>query len=296
MWKLWDNFVKGSSARIHILAPSELHVCLWLVFLKVRGLAPITIKTYLYSLSSEIKRRRPSIYHSQRFLVHPLHTQSYLSTTPCKGPVFRRPITVPVLKELLQALDFTTGDDLLYGVMVAVGVFGMFRINELCAVGRVKALKFIRNKDLTFHRGHASIKLYNTKTKQVVTKVLADIKGQPCNPCGLLWSLVMSKISARAPDGPLFINKKGKAVTRSMFIQFIRQKLGKIFPAINPQEWNGASLRKGGATSALKAGIPGELIAQLGHWDSDVYKRYMHCSIQDFTQAQASYAALRRGS
>lgn len=293
MWKLWDIFVKGSSTRIHLLAPSELHVCLWLVFLKVRGLAPITIRTYLYALSSEIKKRGgpPFIIPKGSWFIHST-LKAIARTTPCKGPVFRRPITVPVLKELLGALDFTTGDDLLYGVMVTVGVFGMFRINELCAVGRVNALKFIRHKDLTFHRGHATIKLYNTKTKQVVTKVLADVQGQVCNPCGLLWSLVMSKTSARAPNDPLFINKKGKAITRSMFIQFIRRKLGKLFPSINPQEWNGVSLRKGGATSALKAGIPGELIAQLGHWDSDVYKRYTHCSIQDFTQAQVSYAAL----
>lgn len=292
MWKLWTSFVQGSSIHIHALAPSELQVCLWLVFLKMKGLSPITIRTYLYSLSSEIKLRGgpPFMVPKGAWFIHST-LKAITRTTPCKGPVFRRPITVPVLKVLLGALDFSSGDDLLYGAMVTVGVFGMFRINELCAVGRIASLKFIRNKDVSFHQGHAIIKLYNTKTKKEVTKVLADVQGQVCNPCGLLWSFIMAK-GRKAPDGPLFISKKGRAVTRPMFVQFIRERLGKLFPSINPQEWNGASLRKGGATSALKAGVPGELIAQLGHWDSDVYKRYLHCSVSDFTKAQASYAAL----
>ena len=42
----------------------------------------------------------------------------------------------------------------------------------------------------------------------------------------------------------------------------------------------------------MKAGVQGEIIEKLGHWESDTYKRYIHCSVQDITKAQLSYAAL----
>lgn len=263
------------------------------MFLKTKGLAPITIRTYLYSLSSEVKKRGgpPFITPKGSWFIHST-LKAIARVTPLRGPVFRRPITVPVLNRFLKALNFSTGDDLLFGVMATVGVFGMFRINELCAVGKIKAQKFIRNKDVSFGKGHAIIQIFNTKTKGAVTKVLADVKGHQCNPCGLLWSFVMAKTSFKGDEEALFVTQKGKAVTRSMFVSFLRKKLAKVFPSINPQEWNGVSLRKGGATSAMKAGVHGDIIGKLGHWESDTYKRYIHCSIQDITQAQASYAAL----
>lgn len=268
-------------------------MCLWLVFLKVKKLAPITIRTYLYSLSSEIKKKGgpPFIIPKGSWFIHST-LKAITRTTPSKSPVFRRPITVPVLNRFLKALNFSTGDDLLYGVMTTVGVFGMFRINELCAVGRIKDQKFIRNKDVSFDQGHATIQIFNTKTKGAVTKILADVKGKTCNPCGLLWSFMMAKKSSKGPEEAVFVDQKGRRVTRSMFVAFLRKKLSIVFPSVNPQEWNGASLRKGGATSAMKAGVQGEIIEKLGHWESDTYKRYIHCSVQDITKAQLSYAAL----
>lgn len=205
---------------------------------------------------------------------------------------FRRPITIPVLKEFLNALDFSTGDDLLYGAMITVGVFGLFRINELCSVGTKKNAKFIRNQDVTFPPGYAQIIIFQTKTKEQVTKVVSDIKGQSCNPCGLLWSYIMSKTNSKGKTEPLFACSKGIAITRPMLLKFLRSVLSRVFPNINPKEWNGASLRKGGATSAVKAGVHSDIIERLGHWNSDVYKRYVHCSVDDIVRAQAECAKL----
>ena len=59
-----------------------------------------------------------------------------------------------------------------------------------------------------------------------------------------------------------------------------------IFPDIPSSEWSGISLRKGGATTAMRAGVPGETIEALGHWTTDVYKRYISHNSSDFRSAQ----------
>lgn len=279
-----------------MLAPTELQVCLWLVFLKSKKLAPATIRTYLYTLSSEVKQRGGPAFLIPRgsWFIHAT-LKAITRVSPIKAPLFRRPITIPVLHQFLQALDFSTGDDLLYGVMTTVGVFGFLRINELCAVGKIGSQKFIRVKDVSFRNGHAVVSIYNTKTKDIVEKVLANLTGYRCNPCGLLWSFINARGPCK-PDGPLFINQKGKPVTRVMFLDFLRKVLVKVYPSVNPKEWNGASLRKGGATSAVKAGVHSEVIERLGHWDSDAYKRYIHCSVHDITKAQAECARLTGGT
>jgi hypothetical protein len=55
-----------------------------------------------------------------------------------------------------------------------------------------------------------------------------------------------------------FMTAEKKPVTRTMFVDFIQTKLKVIFPNIDIKEWNGISLRKGGATSAMRAGIKSE--------------------------------------
>lgn len=291
MWKTWKIFVTSHSGLINLYAPAELHVCLWLVFLKSKGLAASTIRGYLYTLSSEVKKRGGSaiIIPRASWFIHAT-LKAINRVTPCKTLSFRRPITVPVLVRFLSALNFSVGDDLLYGAMVTTGVFGLFRINELCAVKIAGKLKCIKNEDVIFQKDHAQIKLRSTKTKDHVVKVLADIKDTKANPCGLLWSYSLTRTSSAKPDGPFFIDQYGKGVTRIMLIKFIRSILGKVFPNINPKEWNGASLRKGGATSAVRAGVQTDIIEKLGHWDSNAYKKYVHCSIDDLTKAQVQCA------
>jgi hypothetical protein len=59
-------------------------------------------------------------------------------------------------------------------------------------------------------------------------------------------------------------------------------ELGKLVKALmqsvgcNPAHFGAHSLRIGGATAALAAGVPPEVIRALGRWDSEVYEIYMH--------------------
>ena len=106
-------------------------------------------------------------------------------------------------------------------------------------------------------------------------------------------SMVLSDVHAgylahdwrgRAPDG--------QHVSRTRLVAFMREGLSKAFPNIPATDWSGISLRRGGATSAARAGIPGEIIERLGHWRSNVYKRYLDFDDNDPQAAQLAMTKL----
>ena len=53
--------------------------------------------------------------------------------------------------------------------------------------------------------------------------------------------------------------------------------------------FTGHSFRRGGATWAFQAGIPGELIQICGDWASDAYKRYLEFSMDDKLNLAAQF-------
>jgi len=64
----------------------------------------------------------------------------------------------------------------------------------------------------------------------------------------------------------------------------------KAFPHIPSSDWNGISLRKGGATSAIRAGVADVTVQKMGQWRSDVYRSYVNHTNVDVTNAQQKMA------
>ena len=136
------------------------------------------------------------------------------------------------------------------------------RVGELCFVKYGRRQKFIANSDVSFHGNYAVIVLHNTKTdleRRGVVKVIAEV-GSRVDPFRLLRALKFGKLSSTKPDEPFFALKNGKPVTRHLLVKHLRSRLGALFPDIPVKEWSGISLRKGGATSAMRAGVTGATI------------------------------------
>ena len=82
--------------------------------------------------------------------------------------------------------------------------------------------------------------------------------------------------------GPAFVFKhhgRMRWLTKSQFINTFRSVLaagGHSHAAF----FTGHSFRRGGATYAFQAGIPGELIQICGDWASDSYKRYLEFNMK----------------
>jgi hypothetical protein len=79
-------------------------------------------------------------------------------------------------------------------------------------------------------------------------------------------------------DGPFFCHADGSMIT----VHQIRDIVKALMQAagLDPRRYGAHSLRIGGATAALAAGVPPQLIRLMGRWSSDIYQLYCRMSIE----------------
>jgi integrase len=294
VWKHYINFLKITKIGVEPIEPSQLTVCLFLIYLFKRGLTYGTVKSYLFSLTSELKLRggKDILQPFDSWFIRSTlkHYQLTLGNAQIQ---YRKPITVDIVKKLFLAADLSCYNTRVYITMIVIGVFGLLRIGELCSTKINGTQKFIRNMDVNCHGNVATIRLYGTKTdldKKGITKYFGDTKRIKPNPFRLIFMLKSIKKSEVKGSDPFFALDNGKPISRTMLVAFMQQRLKILFPNIPIKEWSGISLRKGGATSAMRAGVHSEIIQNMGGWKSDAYKGYIDTTQADVTQAQIQVA------
>lgn len=249
-----------------------------------------SVRTYLFSLVTEIKLRGgKDILDKDKSWYIDSTLKYYKRTNGTLPQIYRRPITVDMLPKIIEITNLEDFSLRSMATMIVVGVFGCFRIGEIC----FKKKYYIRNKDVKLTKNGTFIHLRNTKTdteKKGVNKFLANILSSSINPSNLLYSLRFGRLIGNKPDDPFFINKHGKPITRHMLVNFIKTTMKRIYPHIPESDWNGISLRKGGATSAMRVGINQNTIQQLGNWKSNIYKSYIDSSTTEIARAQLQMA------
>ena len=100
-----------------------------------------------------------------------------------------------------------------------------------------------------------------------------------CPKLAYLW--MTSRLPAPAcTPAFVFVNKAGivETLTHNLFVNSLRGLLLKA--GVNSLGFSGHSFRRGGATCAFEAGVPGELIQLHGDWRSDAYLRYLSIPMQ----------------
>lgn len=295
-WRHWMNYIRDCGNTVKPINPTELEVCLWLVYLHKKKLAHSTIKVYLYALSSEVKFRgggqvvRPHV----SWFIHTTLKAIQKKLVPSLI-VYRRPLTVPLMEKLISSLDLTKHDELLLGAMVVIGVYGLFRVNELCYKKAGGVEKFIKNSDVKFQADRITFLIYRTKTDPIVKKVIGSVPGARWDPCALLRAFKNIRRTSWQAESAIFTLESGKPVTRAILVKFMQTKLKVVFPKVDINEWNGISLRKGGATSAMRGGVPGEMVKCLGNWKSAVYERYIQYDDNDIISAQQKFGGTDKG-
>jgi integrase len=290
VWRHWLKFLRYSRYTIPPIWPSELHICLWITWMFKHKLVYNTVRSYLYALAAEIKFRggRDIVDKFHSWFIHTTmkHFRLQLGTQPL---VYRRPLTVALLNQLLATLDLRYFNVRVYATMLAVGVYCLMRIGEVCSVTQNKVCKFIKNKDLVFGYGYIQLTLWKTKTdkdRRGVLKYISNLISAPFNPYVMMIQLKAIKVNSLKPNDAFFALASGKPVTKHMLVKFLQANMRLLFPKIDPREWTGISLRKGGATSALRVGVAGEVIQKMGNWTSNIYRGYIDHSLVDVAGAQ----------
>lgn len=295
VWRHWLHFIHEANYTIPPIRPGELHVCLWIIWLFKKKLAYRTVQSYLYSLSAEIKFRGGNDILRQGFNWYIHSTMKHFMRSKGTQPIrLRRPLTIDLLNRLLVSLDLSEYNTRVYATMLTVGVYCLLRIGEICYSSLKGVVKFIRNSDIVFKSRYIEFTLWNTKTdleKKGVKKWIVATDAKFC-PFDLMCTLKVIKFNQVKPKEPFFTLKNGKPVSRYLLVKFLRDKMALVAKDIDPREWSGISLRKGGATSALRAGISGETIQSMGNWRSSVYKGYIDHGVIDISNAQCKMAKM----
>ena len=88
---------------------------------------------------------------------------------------------------------------------------------------------------------------------------------------------------------PLFRDANGEAFT----VRSVRDMVKALMEAVgcDPDRFGAHSLRIGGATAALAAGVPPEVIRAMGRWSSEVYQIYMRLSREAATRVSCVVAS-----
>ena len=248
-----------------------------------RSLKPPTIKNYLSGVRMlHIFHGLPDIFSDDFMLELEMRGISRLNP---HVPQRARPITPRVLLNFHQAMDDSSS---LHSCVWACSLFLFFTLSRLGSM-LPTSQSTSKHKFLTKDRVNPSIEgllvtFLHTKTIQFGKRRLhIPLLRLDSVLCPVRAYLRASSRSSDHTSGPAFtFLKHGKLcwLTTSLFIKTFRAVLARS-GLEGASLFTGHSFRRGGATWAFQAGVPGELIQICGDWASDSYKRYLEFSMQN---------------
>ena len=124
------------------------------------------------------------------------------------------------------------------------------------------------------------VNMYWSKTNQFGHRILRiPVASIPsCNLCPLTAYRRLLSIMTVQDNMPAFTYRPRNCVTSYKFIRVLRQLLTKA--GFQADCFTGHSFRRGGASFAFQAGVPGEMIKLIGDWKSNAYLGYLDFSFE----------------
>jgi integrase len=197
----------------------------------------------------------------------------------------RRAVTVAMLHEASELVDWNNHDAVLAWLNVVWGVLGLFRLGELLPAARSdsKHVK-VQVRDVQWNEGagEMSVFLRSSKTdtfKRGVTIAMQKVWGREKVCPGGVWKRVeaLRRGKDRRDDEAMMRKEDGTMLTKREVVEMMGVWFGEADRRrgiVTQEKLSGHSLRKGGATSLLLRGVSESLVQALGRWKSDAYKSY----------------------
>lgn len=254
---------------------SSQTICRYIAFL-AQSMRPGSIKQYLNVIR---------LLHLESGFSNPLQEDFTIHSVMkgvqrVKGDFVKRklPITPDILMSFIPHLNLQESQCAAFWAATLVAFYGMLRKSSLFASNAPHDHMCLQNcavhdwgieitvnhsKTIQFQERRAYIALpWNTKNEQL------------CPVSALLKSLSLSHCCQANDYLFTFIrNKKQHRMTYSLFTTMLRNMLSCLKLPLD--QYSGHSLRRGGATQALKCGIPSEIIQAQGDWKSLAYLDYI---------------------
>ena len=201
-----------------------------------------------------------------------------------------------------QELSGGSRDAQMWRAALSVAFCALMRGGEL---GRQRGESFdgsihLTRADVTFFRDatgvlHARLRMRPLKKERQVrckgATVVLRAGGSLLDPVRELWRMLELDPVQEAARGhtPLFRRADGEAIATDDVCAMVKALMRSI--GRDPARYGAHSLRIGGATAAMAAGVDPAIIKVLGRWSSDVYMIYMRCNREAAAAAGAAIAS-----
>ncbi|MCP3668394.1 MAG: hypothetical protein GY696_38900 [Gammaproteobacteria bacterium] len=200
------------------------------------------------------------------------------------APNQKLPITPEILCQIRRQIDFRNPVAVQLWAAILLGWWAFLRKANLTSPTRTfDPTRSLCRGDFSVINGGIVCDVRFSKTIQAKERVFRvaiprlSQGHQLCPVVAVGCALAASPLSS--PRAPAFLEafNPPTPLTRSFF----DRKLAALLQGcgLDSSKYSGHSLRRGGATFALAAGVPGELIQAQGDWKSDAYKRYLDLSV-----------------
>lgn len=191
------------------------------------------------------------------------------------------PITPEILCKIVRLLDLSLPVDAVLWSLFLTAFFTLARKSNLVSTDSRSNQRQLLRGDIFPLNGTLVVQFRWTKTIQCGQRVLrvplVVIPGSVLCPVGAYYNMI--KLVPASIDSPAFVfpSRKGpQPVTYNYFMLALRQLLRAV--GLDPSTYSTHSFRRGGATYAFQANVPGELIQAQGDWLSQAYLKYLDLS------------------
>ena len=243
------------------------HFSNFVAYLDIKGMAGSTILTIFSALGHYYKMQGiapPLSQYMVKRAVQSLVQKAQQDT--------RLPITLPILLDMLQALQAYHGSNfykLMMKAALTLAFFACMRISEFtCSTSTSQHA--IRFNQVDIFPSHLIINFITFKhSKQPVPVVVKQESHQAC-PVKAVTNYVQAR--GRQP-GPFFIHPAGNPLLRSELTDTLKYLISSA--GLPGKHYTSHSLRIGGATHAMHQGKSVSQIQQLGRWKSNAFMKYL---------------------
>lgn len=275
------------------LPMSEHEVCLYIQFLMISLKSPTSVRNYLSGAKffhSMLEYDFPSLNSMEVRL-----TLRGMEKSLAHSVVKAKPIDVGLLRDIYAHLDMTNTVHVFFWCLFLFLFFLFARKSQFLPLTKKvgDVAKVVRRVDIRHTNKGLCCTFRWTKTTQTGKRVILPLVSISDSVlCPVSAYLRMIKCVPAPVDGPAFVlpgkKKILSPVTYRQFQSFLRTSIAAT--GCDPSGFSSHSFRRGGASFALKLGLPSELIQSQGNWLSDAYLGYLDITLQQRTDVAMTFA------
>lgn len=207
------------------------------------------------------------------------------------------PVTPAILRAMAAQVDWRSRDQMICWAAVLLSFYAMLRSSNLVPkrTGGFDPLKQLCRRDIIWSRECFLICIRWSKTIQTAERkfFLPLLPMQDALLCPMKALAYALKKGSSSGD-VIFQLRSGAPLTYTVMLHQFKSWLS--LAGLQHKKFSLHSLRRGAATLAFAAHVPGELIKAHGDWSSDAYRKYLSISLEQRCEvAQALQTQIESG-